>query len=362
MTGSSTISAALAELRAGRPVVVYDERSREGDVVLAAQFATREAVAFMALHARGIVCTALTPERWDALDLDAAAPGDASSLTVSVSARGDGDSTGGSASDRARAARTLADPAAGPDALLRPGHMFALRTRAGGVLEHGGPAEAAVDLVRLAGLSPAAVTCGILDEEGSMARLPELEGFCDEQGLALVEIEALAAHRRRHEPLVERVVETTMPTRHGLFHAVGFREFRGDLQHVAFVRGDGAAGDDVLVRVHAACLAGDVFASQRCDCRTLLESALRRIDEEGAGVVLYLTEDGTGDGGVCGSHRHLDPHVHAVIAQILADLGTTSARLLNEEPELAGGLEEHGLPVTGRVPLRPDLEQALVSR
>lgn len=362
MTTFSTIPAALAELRAGRPVVAYDERTREGDVVLAAQFATREAVAFMALHARGIVCTTLTPERWEALELDVLAPDDTSSLTASVSARGEGDSTGGSASDRARAARTLADPSADPDALLRPGHMFALRARAGGVLEHRGPAEAAVDLAHLAGLYPVAVTCGILDDEGSMARLPKLKGFCHERGLQLVCIDDLVAHRLRHEPLVERVVETAMPTRHGLFHAVGFREFRGDLQHVAFVRGDIAEGGDVLVRVHPTCLAGDVFASHRCDCRNLLEAALRRIDEEGAGVVLYLAEETKGAGRTCGSRRHLDPHGHVVVTQVLADLGVDAARLLNDEPGLADGLGRHGLPVTGCEPLRDDLARQLVSR
>lgn len=362
MTAFSTIPAALAELRAGRPVVVYDEKTREGDVALAAQFATREAVAFMALHARGIVCTALTPERWESLALDVPPADDTSSLTISVSARGESDSTGSSASDRARAARTLADPSAGPGALVRPGHMFALRARAGGALEHGGPAEAAVDLVRLAGLFPAAVTCGILDEEGSMARLPKLQAFGASHGLELVSIGDLIAHRHRHEAHVERVVETAMPTRHGLFHAIGYREFREDRQHVAFMRGDVVDADDVLVRVHTACLAGDVFASHRCDCRSLLETALCRINEEGAGVVLYLARTGSGDGGGCGSRGHLDPHGHAVIAQVLTDLGVNSVRLLNDERALVGGLERHGLSVTGQVSLREHLEHRLVWR
>src|SRR5918999_533609 len=267
----STIEEALEDVRAGRMVVVCDaeDRENEGDLTLAAQFATPDAINFMAKEARGLICLALTPERCDDLGLDLMAAKNESpyetAFTVSVEAR-EGVTTGISAADRAHTIQVAIDPESSARDLVRPGHVFPLKAKPGGVLERTGQTEAAVDLARLAGLTPAGVICEIMNDDGTMARVPDLERYCARHGLKMVTVADLIEYRRRREKLVERVVETRLPTDFGDFQAVGFRSLVDGKHHIAMVKGDVENNDDVLVRVHSECLTGDVFHSQRCDC------------------------------------------------------------------------------------------------
>jgi 3,4-dihydroxy 2-butanone 4-phosphate synthase/GTP cyclohydrolase II len=371
----STIDEALQDLRAGKMMVVVDDEDREneGDLTLAAQFATPEAINFMATHGRGLVCLALPPERCDALGLapmvaDNDSPYE-TAFTVSVEAR-DGVHTGISAHDRARTIQVAVDPRTRPSDLVRPGHMFPLRARPEGVLERTGQTEAAVDLARLAGLNPAGVICEIMNPDGTMARVPDLTDFCAEHGLKMVTVADLVVYRQQHERLVERVVATHMPTRFGAFNAIGFHSLVDGKQHVALVKGAVHGRDDVLVRVHSECLTGDVFGSLRCDCGEQLEEALARIDQEGSGVLLYLAQEGRGIGllnklkayrlqeqGLDTVDANLelgfpvDLRDYGVGAQILADLGLSSIRLMTNNPRKIAGLERCGIRVSDHVPL-----------
>ena len=294
-TPFASIEEALEEIREGRMVVVCDDEDREneGDLVMAAQFATPEAINFMAKEARGWICLALTGERCDELGLELMTAKNESALqtpfTITIEAR-HGVTTGVSAHDRAHTMQVAIDPASGPSDLTQPGHVNPLKAKPGGVLERTGHTEASVDLARLAGLTPAGVICEVMNEDGSMARVGDLVGYCERHGLKMITIADLIAYRRRNDLLIERVVATRLPTTFGDFQAVGYRSLVDEKHHVALVKGDVEGQQDVLVRVHSECLTGDVFHSLRCDCGEQLESALSMIEREGRGVLLYLSQ------------------------------------------------------------------------
>jgi 3,4-dihydroxy 2-butanone 4-phosphate synthase / GTP cyclohydrolase II len=374
-TGFAAIEEAIEDVRAGRMVVVCDgeDRENEGDLVMAAQFATPEAINFMAKEARGLVCLALTPDRCDELALDLMAPKNEDPLktafTVSIEAR-EGVTTGISAHDRARTIQVAIDARTRPGDLVQPGHIFPLKSKAGGVLERTGHTEASIDLARLAGLIPAGVICEIMNEDGTMARVGDLVAYCERHGLRMITVADLIAYRRRTEKLVERVVETRLPTAFGEFAAIGYRSLVDDKHHVAMVKGDVSGRPDVLVRVHSECLTGDVFHSLRCDCGEQLESALAMIEREGEGVLLYLSQEGRGIGllnklrayrlqedGLDTVDANLklglppDLRDYGIGAQILSDLGLSSIRILTNNPRKIIGMEGYGLSVSDQVPI-----------
>ena len=375
MSRFSTIEEALEDIRAGRMVVVCDDEDREneGDLTMAAQFITPEAINFMAKEGRGLICLALTPTRCDELGLDLMAAKNESpfetAFTVSIEAR-DGVTTGISAADRARTVQVAIDPQSAPRDLVQPGHIFPLKAKPGGVLERTGQTEAAVDLSRLAGLNPAGVICEVMNDDGTMARVPDLERYCARHGLKMITVADLIAYRRRHDKLVERVVTTRLPTAFGEFDVVGYRSLVDDKHHVAMVKGEVDGQADVLVRVHSECLTGDVFHSLRCDCGEQLESALAMIEREGQGVLLYLAQEGRGigllnklkayklqDTGLDTVDANLelglpvDLRDYGIGAQILSDLGLSSIRILTNNPKKIRGLEGYGLSVTDQIPI-----------
>ena len=378
MSVFSSVDRAIADIAAGKPVVVVDDadRENEGDLIFAAEMATPELVAFMVRYTSGYICVPLTPADCDRLELPPMYHTNqdkrGTAYTVSVDAR-EGVTTGISAHDRAHTMRLLADPSSTAAEFTRPGHLVPLRAKEGGVLRRPGHTEAAVDLCRLAGLRPAGVLCEIVSEKDveDMARLDELEVFAAEHDLALISIADLIAYRRRTEQQVERLAEARIPTIHGEFRSVGYRSLLDGTDHIALVKGDIGDGEDVLVRVHSECLTGDVFGSQRCDCGPQLHAALAAVAAEGRGVVLYVRgHEGRGiglmhklqayqlqDAGRDTVDANLDLGLPADArdygtgAQILVDLGIRSMRLLTNNPSKRAGLEGYGLSVVGRVPL-----------
>jgi 3,4-dihydroxy 2-butanone 4-phosphate synthase/GTP cyclohydrolase II len=369
------IEQAIEDIRQGKMVVVVDaaDRENEGDLTIAAQFATPEAVNFMATHGRGLICLCLTEERCDELGLRPMTLNNetpyGTAFTVSIEAR-EGISTGISAHDRARTIQVAIDPSRGAHDLVQPGHVFPLRARPGGVLQRAGQTEAAVDLARLAGLIPAGVVCEIMNPDGTMARVSDLVPYCERHGLTMVTVADLIEYRRRHEKLVERMTSVRLPTAYGAFTAVAFRETLTGKHHVALVKGDLQGREGVLVRVHSECLTGDVFHSLRCDCGEQLDLALRRIAREDAGVLLYMAQEGRGIGllsklkayelqesGLDTVEANLelgfpaDAREYGIGSQILADLGLSTIRILTNNPRKITGIEAFGLKVVEQVPI-----------
>jgi 3,4-dihydroxy 2-butanone 4-phosphate synthase/GTP cyclohydrolase II len=376
MTRLDSIGQAVTDIAAGRPVVVVDDEDREneGDLIFAAELATPELVAFMVRHTSGYICVPLPAEECDRLDLPPMHHTNqdkrGTAYAVTVDAR-EGVSTGICAADRARTMRMLAAAGSTPWDFTRPGHVVPLRAKEGGVLRRAGHTEAAVDLARMAGLRPAGVLCEIVNDDGTMARMPELERFARRHRLTLVSIADLIAHRRRSELQVRRLADARIPTKHGAFRAVGYDSTLDAVEHVALVIGDIGDGEDVLVRVHSECLTGDVFGSLRCDCGPQLDAALAAVAAEGRGVVLYVRgHEGRGIGLLHklqayqlqdDGHDTVDANLELGLpadardygtgAQILVDLGVRSMRLLSNNPAKRAGLEGYGLRVLGRVGL-----------
>jgi len=373
----NTIEQALEDIRNGRMVVVVDDEDREneGDLVMAAEKITPEAVNFMITHAKGLVCVPMTGERLDELDLRQMVDRNRESMktafTVSVDATARfGVTTGISPSDRATTIEVLINPRSKKDDLNAPGHIFPLRVRDGGVLKRAGHTEAAVDLSRLAGLYPAAVICEIINSDGSMARTTQLLDFAKQHGLKIVTIAALISYRLKHEKLVRLVSTTKLPTKHGEFTAYGYEDLLNGELHVALVKGQVSGQKDVLVRVHSECLTGDVFGSLRCDCGEQLAKAMARVEFCGRGVILYMRQEGRGIGLKAKLRAYelqekgldtveanealgyaADLRDYGVGAQILADLGLSTIRLLTNNPKKVVGLEGYGLKIVERLPL-----------
>src|SRR6478735_3315035 len=371
----ATIEEAIEEIREGRMVVVVDDEDREneGDLTIAAQFATPEAINFMATHARGLICLCLTEERADELGLRPMTHHNEAPLgtafTVSVEAR-EGVTTGISAADRSRTIQVAIHPSSTPRDLVQPGHMHGLRAKPGGVLERIGQTEAAVDLARIAGLNPSGVVCEIMNDDGTMARVPDLVPYCERHGLKMVTVADLVEYRRRHEKLIDRGPSARIPTPNGDFTAIPFKEKLTGKTHVALVLGDVDGAENVLVRVHSECLTGDVFHSLRCDCG-------EQIAREGIGVFLYMAQEGRGIGllnklktyelqeqgyDTVEANAELgfpaDAREYGIGNQILADLGLTTIRILTNNPRKLTGIDGFGLTVVEQVPIEvaPNIE------
>ena len=372
----ASVPEAIEEIRAGRMIVVVDDENREneGDLTIAAEKVTPEAINFMATHGRGLVCLALTAELCDELNLPLMSQHNTSrfgtAFCEAIDAR-EGVTTGISAADRARTIRVAIAPETRPSDLARPGHVFPLRAREGGVLVRAGQTEAAVDLARLAGLTPAGAICEVMNADGTMARVPQLEGFCARHGILMISVADLIRYRLQHERFVRRLAEGCLTTPHGEFRTIAYSTSTDPEMHIALVRGEVAGRENVLVRMHARCLYGDVFSGTGCDCRLLIDRSLERIAEEGAGVLVYLHQTGPGLRIVPGGsgvdqlvphprdYRHyaspdgqrLLQYESGIGAQILSDLGLHTIRLLTNHPRRVVGLEAFGIEIVEQVPI-----------
>jgi 3,4-dihydroxy 2-butanone 4-phosphate synthase/GTP cyclohydrolase II len=375
------VKEAIATIRRGGLVIVADDEDREneGDLVCAAEKVTPEIINFMATHGRGLVCLTLHPDIADRLDLPLMTDGrgqdpNGTAFTVSIDAIEErGVSTGISAADRARTIKFAVDPSSRPHHFLRPGHVFPLRAKPGGVLQRVGQTEASMDLARMADLSPAGVICEILNADGSMARRDDLDTFSREHDIPFITVAQIISYRLKHESLVHRVAEATLPTPFGDFRIIGYSNDVDGREHVALIRGDVRGQDDVLVRVHSKCLTGDVFGSARCDCGAQLEAAMRLVTDRGTGVIVYLDQEGRGIGllnklrayqlqdeghDTVEANKMLgfpaDLRNYGIGAQILADLGLRRIQIMTNNPKKLSGLEGFGLEITRRVPLETE--------
>lgn len=372
-----SIESALEDLRNGKMIIVVDDEDREneGDLIMAARHATPEAINFMATNGRGLICAALTDERCKELGLEPMVSTNTSlhetAFTVSVDLIGQGTSTGISAQDRSKTIRALIDPETKPEDLGRPGHIFPLRAKAGGVLRRSGHTEATVDLARLAGMEPAGVLVEIMNEDGTMARLPQLEELAAKFGLKIISISDLIEYRLKTDSLIEEVVRVDMPTTYGHFQLVAFREKGADREHMALIKGSWTKDEPVLTRVHSSCFTGDILTSLRCDCGEQLHQAMQMVEEEGKGVVLYMNQEGRGIGllnklkayklqeegmDTVEANLHLglpmDARDYGVGAQILRYLGVQKIRLISNNPKKRAGIVGYGLEIVDQVPIR----------
>ncbi|MEO0898776.1 MAG: bifunctional 3,4-dihydroxy-2-butanone-4-phosphate synthase/GTP cyclohydrolase II [Bacteroidota bacterium] len=386
-----SIEEALVDIKAGKMVIVVDDEDREneGDFVMAASHITPSDINFMATNGRGLICVPLTEDKCDALELEMMVGKNTdhykTAFTVSVDYLKDGGTTGISAADRARTVRALLHPTSKPEDFTRPGHIFPLKARQGGVLRRAGHTEAGIDLARLAGLEPAAVIVEIMNEDGTMARLPELRKVADKFDLKLITIQDLISYRLRHDSLIEKQVTVQMPTEHGEFKMTAYRQKNSEDVHLAIFKGEWEVGEEVMVRVHSSCVTGDIFGSCRCDCGPQLEKALQMIEEEGKGMVLYMNQEGRGIGLVNKLRAYelqeqgydtveanlklgfdMDQRDYGVGAQILRDMGITKMRLMTNNPTKRAGLIGYGLEITEIIPIEiapnPHNQQYLMTK